>query len=43
MSDDEPMNRERLRQPGGKGTALVFRMATPKALIGRSTPRTGRT
>lgn len=42
MSDDEPMNRQHLRQPGGKGTAINFKMPTPRALVGRTNPRTGR-
>lgn len=31
-----------LFQPRGPGTAWLFRMATPKGLIGRVNPRTGK-
>lgn len=42
MGDTDLLDTKFLFQPRGEGTAWLFRMATPEALIGRTNPRTGK-
>ena len=42
MDDANMLDTNFLFQPRGAGTAWLFRMATPEALIGRTNPRTGK-
>lgn len=40
--DDDVLETKYLLQPRGPGTAYLFRMKTPSALVGKENPRTGR-
>jgi integrase len=42
MADDDMLDTLYLFQPRGPGTAWLFRMPTPAALVGRINPRTGK-
>lgn len=42
MADNDVLDTLYLFQPRGPGTAWLFRMPTPAALIGRTNPRTGK-
>jgi len=42
IADDDMLDTLFLDQPRGQGTGGCFRMLTPAALVGRTSPRTGR-